>query len=101
MRFLIPPWVRVAHLASHVLGKAERQLPGDWQRKYAHSICLLETFVERSRFQGTCYKAANWVYVGDTRGRSRNDVRHALEVPVKAVYLRPLTRDFRSQLTGE
>jgi hypothetical protein len=101
MRFLIPPWVTVPHLASHVLAKALRQLPGDWQRKYGHAVCLVETSVDRSRFKGTCYQAANWLHVGDTRGRSRNDVHHRLEVPVKAVYVRPLCRDFRQQLTAE
>ena len=101
MRFLIPPWVRVPHLASHVLGLALRRLRRDWSEKYGHSVFLAETFVDLSRFTGTCYRAANWVNVGCTAGRSRNDVRHELSVPVKAVYVRPLCRDFREALTGE
>ena len=101
MRFLIPPWVRVPHLASHVLGLALRQLPADWQRRYGHAVVLAETFVDLSRFRGTCYRAANWLEVGQTAGRSRNDVRHRLCVPAKAVYVRPLCRDFRAKLIGE
>jgi len=101
MRFLIPPWVRVPHLASHVLGLALRQLPGDWQRRYGHRVFLAETFVDLSRFRGTCYRAANWLQVGETTGRSRNDVRHRLCVPAKAVYVRPLCRDFRARLMEE
>jgi hypothetical protein len=101
MRFLIPPWVRVAHLASHVLGLALRQLPQDWQRRYGHGVFLAETFVDLSRFRGTCYRAANWLLVGETTGRSRNDVRHRLRVPAKAVYVRPLCRDFRARLMEE
>lgn len=101
MRFLIPPWVRVPHLASHVLGLALRQLPGDWQRRYGHEVYLVETFVDLSRFQGTCYRAANWLCVGQTTGRSRNDVHNRLRVPVKAVYVRPLCRDFRARLIDE
>lgn len=101
MRFLIPPWVRVPHLASHVLGLALRQLPGDWQKRYGHKVFLAETFVDVSRFRGTCYRAANWRLVGQTAGRSRNDVRHCLRVPAKAVYVRPLCRDFRTRLREE
>jgi len=101
MRFLIPPWVRVPHLASHVLGLALRQLAGDWQKRYGHRVFLAETFVDLSRFRGTCYRAANWLPVGETTGRSRNDVRHRLSVPAKAVYVRPLCRDFRARLVEE
>jgi hypothetical protein len=101
MRFLVPPWVAVPHLASHLLGRALRRLPTDWRGKYAEPVVLAETFVDRSRFKGTCYQAAGWFHVGDTRGRSRNDVHHCLEVPVKAVYVRPLCRDFRHHLTAD
>jgi hypothetical protein len=101
MRFLIPPWVCVPHLASHVLGLALRRLPQDWIEKYGHPVCLAETFVDQSRFAGTCYRAANWTEVGCTAGRSRNDVHHELSVPVKAVFVRPLCRHFRKELTGE
>lgn len=87
MRFLILPQVRVAHLASHLLGKVSRRISDDWSKKYGHPIDLLETFVENQRFAGTCYKAANWVKVGETTGRSRNDRRKTLKVPVKSVWL--------------
>lgn len=99
MRFLIVPWVRVRHLASHILGRIARRIRCDWQSKYGHSVVLLETYVEQHRFAGTCYRAANWRCVGETRGRSRNDRRKRLRVPVKSVWLYPLTRDFRRQLT--
>lgn len=99
MRFLILPWVRVAHLASHILGRVARRISRDWQAKYAHRLVLLETTVERRRFAGTCYRAANWRWVGETRGRSRNDRRKQLRVPVKSVWLYPLTPHFRDWLT--
>jgi hypothetical protein len=97
-RFLILPWVRVAHLASHVLGLAARSVSALWEQKYGHPIHLLETFVERERFAGTAYVAANWIKVGETTGRSRNDRAHRLEVPVKNVFCYPLHRRFRSLL---
>jgi hypothetical protein len=86
-RFLILPQVRVPHLASHLLGAVARRINADWQNKYGHGLGWLETFVERERFAGTCYRAANWLHVGDTRGRSRQDQQHAMRVPIKAVYL--------------
>jgi hypothetical protein len=101
MRFLIPPWIRVPHLASHVLGLALRRIGADWQRKYGHPAALAETFVDTERFAGTCYRAANWMHVGSTTGRTRNDVRHSIRAPVKDVYVYPLRRDFRRLLTGE
>lgn len=97
-RFLILPWVRVPHLASHILGQVMRRIQQDWTDKYAHPIHVVETFVERDRFKGTCYKAANWRYVGQTQGRSRQDRYHDISVPVKDIYLYPLTRDFRQVL---
>jgi len=97
-RFLILPWVRVPHLASHVLARLTRRLAADWQAKYAHPVWLAETFVDRSRFQGTSYKAANWVCVGQTQGRSRQDRDRTLRVPIKDVYLYPLIRDARQRL---
>jgi len=97
-RFLIMPWVRVRHLASHLLSRVCRLLPGHWMEKYAHPIHLLETFVERQRFQATCYRAAGWTHVGATAGRSRNDVHAQLSVPVKDIYLYPLSIDFRRRL---
>lgn len=99
-RFLILPWVRVPLLASHVLAQVVRRLAADWQRKYGHPIYLLETFVDRSRFRGTCYRAANWRWVGRTTGRTRNDRAHTLHVPAKDIYLYPLMRDFREVLRG-
>ena len=97
-RFLILPWVRVAHLASHLLGQVARRLNADWIAKYGHRIELLETFVDRERFHGTCYRAAGWLHVGATTGRSRNDVDQTLSVPVKDLYVLPLVADFRGRL---
>ena len=97
-RFLILPWVRVPHLASHLLAKVCRQLSEHWMEKYGHRIHLLETFVERARFRGTCCRAAGWTHVGATAGRSRNDVHATMSVPVKDVFLYPLTTDFRGRL---
>ena len=68
MRFLILPWVRVLHLASHILGRVARRISADWMKKYGHPLYLLETFVERDRFRGVCYQAANWLLVGQTEG---------------------------------
>ena len=97
-RFLILPWVRVPHLASHLLAQVCGLLSGHWMEKYGHPIHLLETFVERDRFRGTCYRAAGWRHVGATAGRSRNDVHATMSVPVKDVFLSPLTSDFRGRL---
>jgi hypothetical protein len=99
-RHLILPWVRVAHLSSWILGRVLRRLSADWQRKYGHPILLVETFVERERFAGTSYKASNWLCVGSTTGRSRQDRRHTLRVPVKDIYLYPLHRRFREVLSA-
>ncbi len=98
MRYLILPWVRVEHLASHILSRVLKRIRDDWEAKYGHPVYLLETFVERERFAGTCYKASNWTRVGETRGRSRNDRSHKLEVPVKDIYLYALTKRFREVL---
>lgn len=100
-RFLILPRVHVSHLASHILGSITRRLSADWQAKYGHPIFLVETFVDRQRFRGTCYRAANWTCVGQTQGRSRQDRDHVLRVPVKDVYLYPLTPDFQRRLRHE
>jgi len=97
-RFLVPDWVSVPHLASHVLGRITRRIRADWQVKYGHPVSALETFVDRSRFQGTCYRAANWQRLGATRGRTRNDRAHRIRAAVKDVYLYPLTADFRREL---
>ena len=100
-RYLILPWVRVDGLASHLLSQAARRLSQDWQNKYGHAIYLLESFVEPGRFRGTCYRAANWLCVGQTRGRGRQgpDPMEPSE-PCKAIYLFPLTRHFRRHLWG-
>jgi hypothetical protein len=98
-RFLIAPWVRVRYLASHLLGQVARRIHADWQQKYAHPVVLLETFVERDRFAGTCYRAANWQALGPTRGRSRQDRARTLQVPIKEIYACPLRPDWREALT--
>jgi len=97
-RFLIPAWVQVPHLASHVLGLVARRIRADWQGKYGHPVHALETFVDRSRFKGTCYRAANWLRLGATQGRTRNDRAHRIRAAVKDVYLYPLVADFRREL---
>ena len=97
-RFLILPQVRVPHLASHILGTILRRLRCDWQLKYHLAPCLAETFVERERFAGICYRAANWLRVGQTCGRSRCDRDHRVQVPVKDIYLYPLCKDFKERL---
>jgi hypothetical protein len=99
-RFLILPFVRVPHLASWILGQTLRRLSKDWERKYGHPILLVETFVERDRFAGTSYKAANWIRLGSTTGRSRQDRQHTLQVPVKDVYVYPLYHRFREELSA-
>jgi len=90
--------VRVPHLASHILSLITRRLSRDWQAKYGHPIHLVETFVERERFAGTCYRAAGWVSVGATTGRGRNAPSLAPQGPVKEASLRPLRADFRRPL---
>jgi hypothetical protein len=97
-RFLILPFVKVPHLASWILGQVLRRLSADWQKKYGHPIALVETFVERERFAGTSYKASNWLRLGPTTGRSRQDRQRTLQVPVKDVYIYPLDRRFRREL---
>lgn len=98
-RFLIVPEVRVKNLASFVLSSAARRLPGDWVSAYGYAPVLLETFVERERFVGTSYTAANWIYVGVTKGRGKLDRENRHALPVKDVYLYPLRRDYRRVLT--
>jgi hypothetical protein len=97
-RFLIPPWVRVRNLASHILSLVSRRLSVDWHGKYGHPLHLLETFVDCPRFSGACYRAANWERVGQTTGRTRNDRGQGAISPVKAVYVHPLSRGFRREL---
>lgn len=97
-RFLILPWVRVPHLASHLLGLAARLIEEHWREKYHSPLLALETFVERGRFVGTCYRAANWHCLGQTRGRSRADTYQKIRVPVKDIYFYPLSRRWREEL---
>ena len=100
VRFLILPWVRVEHLASKVLAANLRALASDWQRFYSQEIALAETFVDTERFAGTCYKAANWIRIGETKGRGKYDRQRCAEATVKAVYLYPLARNYRERLHG-
>jgi hypothetical protein len=100
-RFLVLPWVRVPHLASHILSGVSRLLRRDWAAKYRQPIWLLETFVERHRFAGTCYRAANWIHLGQTQGRGRQGPRPDLRsATIKEVYVWPLHPDFRRHLTA-
>lgn len=98
-RFLILPWVKVPCLASHVLGIIAKRLSQDWQAKYGHPILLLETFVEQ-RFQGTCYRAANWQRLGETTGRTRNGSTLPT-APIKDVYLYPLIDQAMARLCND
>ena len=97
-RFLILPWVKVPHLASHLLGRVARRLPLDWERVYGHSLYLLETFVDPERFRGTCYRAANWILVGQTTGRGKAAPSKKPNRPIKQVWVLPLVQDFRQRL---
>ena len=97
-RFLILPWVRVPNLASFILGACLRRLRKDWMQKYGHELYMVETFVDQSRFAGICYRAANWINVGQSKGRSRQDRHKRLQVPIKDIYVYPLTVDYKKRL---
>jgi hypothetical protein len=97
-RFLILPWVRVPHLASHLLELAARRLSSDWHHRYGHRVWLIETFVEQDHFAGRSYQAAGWLYLGQTTGRTRQDRQRTLHSPGKALWVRPLLPDFRKHL---
>jgi hypothetical protein len=97
-RFLILPWVTVPHLASYLLGRMARQLSQDWERLYGHPIYFLETFVDPERFRGTCYRAANWVMLGRTTGRGKNDHTNRPNRSIKEVLGLPVHRRFRELL---
>lgn len=97
-RFLILPWVQVPHLASYILGRIARRLSEDWEGLYGHPIYFLETFVDPERFRGTCYRAANWVLVGRTTGRGKDDQTGRPNRSIKEVLAFPLTRRFRQFL---
>ncbi|MHC4092140.1 MAG: DUF4338 domain-containing protein [Planctomycetota bacterium] len=98
-RYLIMPWVHVEHLASHVLGRMARRLPRDWQRIYGHTLYFLQTFVDPDKYQGTCYRAANWQLLGWTTGRGHNCPTKRANRPVKKVLGYPLTKRFRPLLS--
>jgi len=97
-RYLILPWVRVPHLASHLLGTMVRRLPREWDDLYGHPVHFAETFVYPDRFRGTCYRAANWIYLGQTTGRGKDDQTHRPSRPIKDVLGYPLTRNYRARL---
>jgi hypothetical protein len=97
-RYLILPWVRVEHLASHLLAQVARRIATDWEKLYAHPVYLLETFVDPTRFAGTCYRAANWIEVGETTGRGKDDQTKRANRTLKRVLVYPLDRRFRQRL---
>ena len=90
---MILPWVQVKNLASCLLARSCRRLPGDWLARYGYRPLLLETFVQSDRFAGTCYRAANWINVGQTQGRGKLDVHNQRALPKKDIWLYPLQRD--------
>ncbi len=100
-RFLVLPWIRTPHLASYLLAKCARILPADWRSLYHHPIYWLETFVDTTRFKGTCYRAANWILLGKTKGRGKNDQSHIPNRSIKYIYGYPLVKDFRAKLGAQ
>jgi Domain of unknown function (DUF4338) len=98
-RFLILPWVQVPHLASHLLARMTRRLSAEWEAVYGHPVHFAETFIDTERFRGTCYRAANWVHLGRTQGRGKNDLTHRPNRSLKDVLGLALTQDFREQLS--
>ena len=98
-RYLILPWVGVPHLASHILGRMAKLVPRDWARLYAHPIYLLETFVDRERFSGACYRAANWIVIGETTGRGKDSHSQKPNRSIKQILVLPLHRRFRQWLS--
>jgi len=99
-RFLILPGVKVPHFASHLLVRVARRIAADWQSLYAHPVYLLETFIDPERFGGTCYRAANWIYLGLTTGRGKDDQTNRANRSLKQLWVYPLRADFRRQLQG-
>lgn len=100
-RFLIFPWIKIKNLASWSLAEVANRIQKDWYRKHRYTPLLLETFVDIEKYHGTCYKAANWTYLGNTKGRGRQDVSHKNLSSPKAIYMYPLIEDFRDYLTGK
>jgi len=97
-RFLILPWVQVRYLASHLLSRMAKRIGGDWRDSYGHRVYMLTTFVDTERFSGSCYRAANWIHLGETTGRGKNDQTKKVNRSIKAVFGYPLGKDFRAQL---
>lgn len=97
-RFLILPWIQSRNLASRILANVAKRLPRDWQVRYGYQPLLLETFVQKDRFRGTCYRAANWIHVGQTKGRGKLDRKGEYSLPVKEIFLYPLNKHFRRKL---
>jgi hypothetical protein len=97
-RVLILPWIQVKCLASYVLGKSTRIIPRAWHNFYKHPLYFVETFIDTSKFSGTSYRAANWILIGNTTGRGKNDQTHKPNRPIKAVWGYPLTKNFRRKL---
>lgn len=100
-RFLIFPWVMAPCLASHILSQIAKRISNDWLLKYGHPIYCLETFVENRLFKAVCYRAANWVCVGSTTGRGRDGSHHNSILPIKDIYLYPITKNWKNLLSGE
>ena len=98
-RFLILPWVQVPHLASHLLARMTRRLSAEWEAVYGHPVHFAETFIDTERFRGTCYRAANWVHLGRTQGRGKDDLTHRPNRSLKDVLGLALANDFRQQLS--
>ena len=99
-RFLIPPWVKVRDLASHLLAQVAGRIAADWQALYAHPVYLLESFIDPERFRGTCYRAANWIYVGLSTGVGKDARSHVPNRSLKQLWVCPLRPDFRRRLCG-
>jgi len=97
-RYLILPWVEVRHLASHLLARMTGELSRQWQKAYGHPVHFAETFIDRTRYQGTCYRAANWIYLGETQGRGKDDLTHKPNRTLKDVLGLPLCADYRERL---
>jgi hypothetical protein len=100
-RFLILPWVKVPHLASHLLSRVARRIAADWLELYAHPVYLLETFIDPQRFRGTCYRAANWIYLGLSAGLGKDAKSRVPNRSLKQLWIYPLRPDFRRRLCGE
>jgi hypothetical protein len=99
-RFLILPWISVKCLASKILALNAKRISDDWLKTYNYPLYLLETFIEKDRFKGTCYKAANWICTGQTKGTAKKGRDHLFHGKIKDIYLYPLRKDFRKKLTG-